>query len=306
VRAGLRLAVPVAASVLPLLLSGCFFLSTTRKLPLPKGPPTIQTITPEELVNRLDQRWAALDTLSAKVDLQASVLHSSQGTAKDYTSIPGVIVMRKPEMLRVYGMVPVIRTEMFDMVSDGKNWKLYIPSKSKVIEGSNSVEKKSENQLENLRPGFFLDALGVRALNQDEYYTVISDTVTVEDPTKKHLYSVPEYILSILRRKPDSREEALVRVVRFHRDDLLPYQQDIYDSKGDVETQVFYENYGDFGANKYPTKVTIKRPVDEIQVVLTVESVTENRPMPADEFTIKIPPDTQVQMLDSTAPNSAP
>ena len=50
--------------------------------------------------------------------------------------------MRKPEMLRVYGRVPVIGTRAFDMVSDGKNFTLYIPSKNKAIKGSNFAEEK--------------------------------------------------------------------------------------------------------------------------------------------------------------------
>lgn len=288
-----------AALAMPLLaLSGCLF--STRKLPVPKPPSSVKTISPEDLVNRLNQRWGALDSLTAKVDIQASVFHSNEGTAKDYTSIPGIILMRKPEMLRVYGMVPLIRTQMFDMVSDGKNFTLYIPSKDKAIEGANAVKKKSANQLENLRPGFFLDALGVRELDPDEFYTVIADTITVEDPTKKHLYAVPEYILNIMRRKPDSREMAQVRVVRIHRDDLLPYEQEIYDVEGNIETQVFYEKYGEFGSDKFPTRVTIKRPADEIQIVLTINSVVENinPPLKDDQFVIKIPADTAVQKLE--------
>jgi outer membrane lipoprotein-sorting protein len=287
-----------AATALPFLLSGCFFLSTTRKLPVPKPPATVQSVTPSELVNRLDQRWGALDTLTAKVELQASVLHSKEGLAKDYTTIPGIILMRKPEMLRVFGRVPVIRTELFDMVSDGKNFTLYVPSKGKAIEGPNSLEKKSPNQLENLRPGFFLDALGVRGLDPDDRYTVTSDVETFEDAAKKHLYSVPEYILSIHRPKAGSQEDTPLRVVWFHRDDLLPYQQDIYDAAGNLETQVFYSQYGDFSGEKYPSKVTIKRPIDEIQVILTIESVTENENLPPDQFEIKLPPETVVQKLE--------
>ena len=283
-------------ALLPLvLLSGCLF--STRRLPQPRGPVTVQTISPAELVNRLNRQWAAIESLTAKVEIQASVLHSAQGVAKDYTSIPGIILMRKPEFLRVYGMVPLIRTEMFDMVSDGRNFTLYVPSRNKAMEGSNSLKTKSANQLENLRPGFFLDALIVRGLEPDQYYTVITDTDTEEDPSKKHLVQTPEYILSILRVKPESHEEALVRVVRFHRDDLLPYQQDIYDSDGNTETQVVYERYADFNGTKFPTRVTIKRPMDEIQIVLMLESVTENQPLKDDQFIIKMAPGTEVQKL---------
>ena len=71
----------------------------------------------------------------------------------------------------------------------------YIPSKSLAIEGLNSVEKKSANQLENLRPGFFLDAMVVRGLAPDDLYSVVTDSETVEDAARKHLFTVPEYIL---------------------------------------------------------------------------------------------------------------
>lgn len=295
----------VSAIALAPLLSGCLFLSTTRKLPVPKGPATVQTVSPEELVNRLNQRWDALDSLTAKVEIQASVMHSNEGLAKDYTTVPGVIVMRKPEMLRVYGMLPVIRTELFDMVSDGSKFTLYIPSKNKAVEGSNTVSAKSPNQLENLRPGFFLDALAVRGPGASDHYTVTTDAEVEMDAQKKHLYSVPEYILSIHRPEAGTLKDTPLRVVVFHRDDLLPYEQDVYDPDGNVVTQILYGRYGDFGGNKYPAKVTIKRPIDQIQIVLTVESVVENQKLPPDEFAIKIPPETQVQRMDATSPDSA-
>lgn len=288
------------AFVLPaLLLSGCLF--TTRKLPVPRGPSITQTVAPEELVRRINQRWAELETLNARVDLQATELKSKEGVAKDYTTIHGVILMRKPEQLRVLGQVPVLGTRMFDMVSDGKNFTMYIPSRDKAIEGSADSTKKSENQLENLRPGFFFDAMAVRGIASDDLYSVSADVDTQDDAAKKHRYSVPEYILTILRRKGDTQELMPLRVVRFHRDDLEPYQQDIYDAEGNLVTQVFYSAYGTYGPSKYPSKVTILRPIEGIQIVLTVDNVVENSNLITDDqFTIKalkMPEDTQIQKL---------
>ena len=162
----------VGALLLPLLLSGCFVLSTTRRLPIPRPPSMVQTVEPEQLVEQLNRRWVALNSLNATVDIQASVLKSKEGIARDYTSFRGIILMRKPEMLRVYGRVPVIGTRMFDMVSDGKVFTLYIPSKNKVFKGANSLKKKSANQAENMRPGFFLDAMLVRGLEAGDLYSV--------------------------------------------------------------------------------------------------------------------------------------
>lgn len=277
------------------LLSGCLW--TTRRLPVPKPPSIIQTVTPDELVSRLNQRWEALNSLYANVEIQASTLKKKEGVEKDYTTIPGLILMRKPEMLRVYGRVPVIGSRMFDMVTDGKNVTLYIPSKNTAYKGTNVVRKKSANTLENLRPGFFLDAMVVRGVESDEDYMVTADSDTVEDAKKKHLLLVPEYILSVMRRKQGSRELTPMRVVTFHRDDLLPYQQDLYDSEGNLETEVIYGPYENYRNIQYPSRITIKRPLEDYQVVMTIDKVVENMPLHDDQFEIKLPEGTQVKQL---------
>jgi outer membrane lipoprotein-sorting protein len=288
----------IAALSFPLFLSGCALISTTRKLPIPKAPVAVYTVTPEILVERLNQRWTDLSSLNVTVDMQASVLKTKEGLARDYTTFSGIILMRKPEMLRVYGRLPVIGTRMFDMVSDGKNFKLFVPHYNKVYKGSNSSKKKSANQMENMRPDAFFDALAVRGLEPGDLYGVVADTEMVEDKARKHLFAVPEYILSISRQKPGSQRLTPVRVVTFNRDSLLPAQQDIYDDEGNLETQVFYSAYQEFGTVKYPSTITIKRPQENYQLVMTVEKVKQNMALTDDQFEIKVPEGTTVQNLE--------
>ncbi len=279
-----------------LMLSGCLF--TTRKLPVPKAPAMVQTVTPDQLVQRMNERWDQMETLNATVEIQASVLNSREGVAKDYTSFRGHILMRKPGMLRVLGQVPVIGMTMFDMASNGKTFSLYIPSRKKVVEGSNQLKRKSVHQVENLRPGFFFDAMMVRGLEPDDLYSVTADADTMVDASKKHLLIVPEYVLSIMRRQPGRHELTPVRVVTFHRDDLMPYKQDLYDADGNLETEVIYARYADFGSGKYPSVVTIRRPMEEYQAVLHVEKVVENMPLTDEQFHIKVPEGTDLQKLE--------
>ena len=171
-----------AALTLPLTmaLSGCLF--TTRKLPVPKAPTVTQTATAQELAAGLNQRWEKMDTLRADVQIQFTQIHTQAGVAKDYTSFPGIVLLRKPKMLRVLGQVPVVHTRMFDMVSTGQDFTLYVPSKSLAYKGPNQLTHKSPNSVENIRPGFFLDSLVVRGLETDDEYMVTADTDTVEDP----------------------------------------------------------------------------------------------------------------------------
>jgi outer membrane lipoprotein-sorting protein len=288
----------LAATLILLFLTGCSLVYSKRKLPIPQAPSNVESITPEELVARLNQRWATLDSLIATVEIQASTLKSKEGVAKDYTTIRGHIMMRKPEMLRVLGQVPVLGTRAFDMASDGKNFTLLVPSKNMAVKGPNELRKKSANQMENLRPGFFLDAMVVRGLEPEDLYSVVTDSETIEDAARKHLFNVPEYILSISRSKPGSHQLTPVRVVVFHRDDLMPYQQDIFDKDGNVETEVDYADYQNFESNKYPSRITIKRPLEEYQIVLTVDKVAQNTPLTDDQFQIKIPEGTKIQNLE--------
>ena len=149
-----------------------------------------------------------------------------------------------------------------------------------------------------MRPGFFFDAMMVRGLEPGDLYAVVSDSETIEDAAKKHLFTVPEYVLSITRGKPGSQQLTPVRVVTFHRDDLLPYQQDLYDNDGNLETEVFYSQYVDYGTSTFPSKVTIKRPLEEYQIVMTVEKITENMQLTDDQFELKIPEGTKIQNLE--------
>ncbi len=281
-----------AALALPLLLSGCNILPTTRHLPVPKAPSLVQSATPEQLVAQINQRWNALNSLTATVEIKATALNPSEGLEKDYPSCRGFILMRKPKMLRVAGTY--FGVKIFDMASDGTRFTLVIPSKNLAIEGSNTVKKKSANQWENLRPDFFLNSLVVRGLDPDNEYMMTNDIETVEDVAKKHLFTMPEYILNIMRPKAGSEIQA-VRVITLHRDDMLPYDQDIYDGSGNLETQVTYGHYADFDAGKFPSTVTIKRPQEGLQLVLTVEKVEENVDLPDSQFKVDIPSGAKVE-----------
>jgi hypothetical protein len=296
-KAHCRLSLPrfgsIAALALPLLLTGCSLFPTTRKLPVPKAPVLTQTVDAEDLVERLNKRWASINSLTAKVEFRASKTEVKKGLATDYPSVEGHILMRKPDSLRVVGQMTFVR--IFDMASDGKCFTLSIPHDNKIIKGCGVSKTKSANAWENLRPAFFFDSMLVRGLDPDDLYSVVLDSETVEDAARKHLFTVPEYVLSVSRRKPGTQQLIPVRVVTFKRDTLLPYQQDLYDADGNLETVVIYGAYQDFEGGQFPSTVTIKRPLEGIQIVLTLEAVKENQPLGDEQFVVPIPEGAKIQ-----------
>jgi len=155
--------------------------------------------------------------------------------------------------------------------------------------------------MENLRPEFFFDAMMVRGLEADDDYSVARDSETIEDAKRKRLVITPEYVLSIMRRREGSHELMPVRVVTIHRDTLLPSDQDLYDSDGNLVTQVSYSNYQKYDFGMYPGKIVIKRSIEDLQLTLTVEKVSENLTLTDDQFSVKVPEGTQIQNLDESS-----
>ncbi len=260
-------------------------------------PGVIMSADVQQLVSSINKQYESIQTLSATVEFQASVGGAQKGKITDYTSFRGYIRLRKPEMLRVLGLLPVLSTRAFDLASDGSTFKLWIPHENKAIVGSNKVGKPSPKPLENMRPYIFFDSLLIHGIGPDELLALTTDTKTVLDPKQKQLLLQPEYNLEVFRKTGDGNVMVPVRVIHVNRVDLLPSGEDIYDKDGNIQTQAVYGPYESFGDFHFPGSITIKRPLEEYQIVITFHEVTVNQPLADNQFQLKIPDGTQIQSL---------
>ena len=276
-------------------LTGC--LSHTRKLPQPKMATVVKSADVQELVDDINHQYDAIQSLNATVEFQASVGGEQKGKITDYTSVKGYILLRKPEMLRVLGLVPVLNTRAFDLASDGATFKLWIPHDNKAIVGSNSINKPSPKPLENMRPYIFFDSLLIHSIRPDDLLSLTTDTKTVLDPKNKLLLLQPEYDLGVFHKSEGSNVLLPIRVIHVSRSDLLPSGEDIYDKDGNIQTQAVYGPYESFGDFRYPGSITIKRPLDAYQIVITFQKVTINQQLPDNQFQLDLPKGTQIQNL---------
>lgn len=282
-------------STLSLGLSGC--LKHTRLLERPQRPPIVLSSGAQQLIQSLNERYDAIHSMSATVLIRASVGGASKGKVTEYTSLRGYIRLRQPDMLRVLGLLPVIETRAFDMVSNGKNFTLWIPPKSEAIEGSGQVTTPSSNPLMNLRPAVFYDSLLVGKIGPSDFTYVTSDTRVAPLPHSKHLIEEPDYELGILRRIGNSQELLPERVIHISRTNLLPYQQDEYDDHGILVTRTLYSDYQTFDQIPYPTHIVISRPIDGYKIDLTIEKLELNRQLADSQFELKIPSGTKIKKL---------
>ena len=276
-------------------LTGC--LTHTHTVARTQAPDVVYSASLDELVNLVNGRFASIETMNAAVDIIASTGGGRTGQVKQFPSFSGYILMEKPRNLRVLLQVPVVGSRALDMVSDGHNFKLYIPPRNRAIEGTETVTKPSKNGLENLRPAVFFDSLLIQGLGRGQIISETSDTHIVKpaDPTKP-LLEEPDYELAVLA-EPENHVARTIRVIRIGRIDLLPFAQDIYDSAGHVVTKATYSGYQTYNGVQFPTKITIDRPVDEYTLTITVKKITFNEKMEKDTFELKIPETVPVEQM---------
>jgi outer membrane lipoprotein-sorting protein len=279
------------------LLTGCLFRThnVTRRM----STATLRDATLEQLVETINSNGSKLQSLNANVDIAVSTGGEKKGKVTDYRTFSGYVLVRKPEMLRMIGLVPVVRNRMFDMVSDGKTFELSIPPKNKFYVGSaqKPAGKVSTETIENLRPQDIFDALLLKPIDpQNEVAVLEQSTEMVKDP-KTHKDAIqPDYIVVVIRK--GDRGYYLSRTIVFSRTDLLPHEQWIYSQEGLLVTFAHYDNFVDHAGIMLPAAIEIQRPVEEYAITLTVTKATVNVALRDDQFTLQQPAGSQLINVD--------
>jgi outer membrane lipoprotein-sorting protein len=256
----------------------------------------LQQATLSDLVKNIDADAAKIQSLNATVDIAPSVENKKKGNVTDFTEIRGYILMRAPDMLRMIGLFPVVRNRAFDMVSDGKAFKVSLPTQNKFIVGPNTApEKPSPNTLENLRPHVIFESLLLHAIHPDETAVLEQSTETVREQKSKKQVEIPNYIVDVIKRQDNG--SVLARKIFFSRVDLKPHRQLIYDDQGRIATEGIYENFADYQGISFPSQITINRLQEGYSIQLSIVKLTLNQPLKDDQFDLKQPEGSQLQVL---------
>jgi outer membrane lipoprotein-sorting protein len=292
-------AIVVLLAVIP--LSGCLFRS--RKVENPLGAVQLKTATQQDLIDYINTQAAKIQSMQATVDIDTTVGGVKKGKVTDYEEIRGYVLARKPAMLRMIGLMPIVRTQAFDMVSNGQEFKLWIPPKNRFVVGRNDVETHNTAQpLENVRPQHIFDALLLRNIDaQNEIAVMENETEPVSDP-KGHKALRADYVIDVIGKNDHSW--FLSRKIVFSRTDLLPHRQLIYDESGNVVTNTLYENYKEDNGVNFPWQIEIARPQEEYDITLNLVKLDLNRPLADDKFALEQPAGATLVHLDQRQANS--
>jgi hypothetical protein len=294
----MRLKSPFLSVVLFLALlptTGCLFRTRPVEDQYSKTP--LRESTQQGLINAINQQAEAIRTLKATVDIDSSAGGIKKGHVTDYKEIRGYVLAKKPDALHMIGLMPFVRTTAFDMVSDGKEFKLWIPPKNKFVVGENQATTPSISQpMENIRPQNIYEALLIGRVDPNTEIAVLENGYETLHDGKGHRVLQEDYELTVIKKSGDGW--ILERKIIFGRTDLKPHRQFIYSEDGKVATDAKYADYKDFNGISFPSRIEIFRPEEEYDITLNMLKVEINTPLKDEQFVLDQPAGAQVVHLD--------
>jgi len=280
-------------------LTGCLFRSRKVEQPIAVQ---LKTATAQELIDYVNTQASKIRSMQATVNIDTSVGGEKKGKVTDYQQIRGYVLVRKPAMLRMTGLMPIVRNRAFDMVSDGRDFKLWIPPKNRFVVGRNDIESHGATQsLESLRPQDIYDALLLRHIDPQTEIAVLENETRSTTDGKGHKVRRADYIIDVIRT---GEHPFLSRKIVFSRADLLPHRQLLYDAGGNLITSANYEDYREDNGVNFPWQIEIARPQEEYDITLTTVKLDLNLPLPDDKFVLEQPPGVEVVHLDKPQTSS--
>jgi outer membrane lipoprotein-sorting protein len=275
--------------------SGCLFRTRPVEETYSKVP--LKESSQSALIDSVNQQAQKIQSLQATVDIDTSVGGAKKGHVTDYKEIRGYVLARKPAMLHMIGLLPIVRTTAFDMVSDGQEFKLWIPPKNRFVVGRNDVQTPNSDQpMESIRPQDIYDALLIRPIDSEHDVAVLENGYEILHDAKGHRVLQADYELVVIRR--GLAGWFLSRKVVFSRTDLQPHRQYIYDEQGNLTTDARYANYKDYDGVSFPSRLELFRPHEEYDITLNMLKVEINKPLRDDQFALEQPPGAEVVHLD--------
>jgi hypothetical protein len=299
-RASLPRALILLLAVLPTM--GCLLHTRPVEETYSKAP--LKESSQSALIDGINQQAQRIQSLQATVDIDTSVGGVKKGHVTDYKEIRGYVLARKPAMLHMIGLLPIVRTTAFDMVSDGQEFKLWIPPKNRFVLGRNDVQSHNTDQpMESIRPKDIYDALLIRHIDPENEIAVLENGFEILHDAKGHRVLQEDYELVVIRKRNNGW--GLARKIVFSRTDLQPHRQYIYDDQGNLATDAKYAEYKDYDGVTFASRIEIFRPQEEYDITLNMLKLEINKPLTDEQFALQQPPGAEVVHLDKPQPQSS-
>ncbi|MGI8787675.1 MAG: hypothetical protein ACR2HG_07950 [Pyrinomonadaceae bacterium] len=285
--------------------SGCVSIVKTKD-----ARPTLlktEDATEAQLLEQISH-FAKVNSMHAKMDLKfEDNSFAEQGIAEKYKTADGEVVVQRPADILLKVQIPIIKTDVAQMSSDGEKFRVAILEDGgsgkykKFVSGTNNADytalqervnkmdlddgktlKQNVNAFANLRPQHFTDAMLMRPVDNEKYSylqsTILQEEEDSTQPKKSPLRRVLRgyYLLEEFRKNTDG-SLAISRRFWFDRVGKVRLaKQQIFDEQGEIESDIIYGKEGNLTAtgeyNNLPLRIEVTRPKEKYKMSLTYQS----------------------------------
>jgi len=280
-------------AVLAMHAAGCVTISRRHQVKKEEIRPQLES-SEEQLLASYNSQVRAIQTLQATVDLVPTTGTAYSGVIEEYHDVPGFILAQRPSTVRVIGQAPVVAKNIFDMVADEKEFRIYIPTKNSFLVGPTALARPSKKPLENLRPQHVVEAL---------FWPDLPPSANVL--FEQFDFNVSRYyVLTLLRQREDGKFE-IARKIWYNRTDLRVSRVQLFGSGGRLDSDIQYADWqpvpvGPPGAatatdqTSFARDIHIWRPQDDYRLEIHILKLTLNEPISADRFELEQPAGTDL------------
>jgi len=282
------------------------------------------TATQAQLVSEVN-RFASVTSMKAKMRFQfEDNSFATAGSKEIYKSADGELVVQRPNKILLRVQVPVIKTDVAQMTSDGTSFRVAVlmddagGKYKRFVKGTNAADyselekkfetadlddggklKKGVNAFKNLRPQHFTDAMLVRPTDEEHVYTMTTIFQEERDASTTERSPVREvvrgYYLLDEYAKNDDGSLKIARRFWFDRvGGIRLARQQIFDKNDEIESDIVYGKPGVLTGtgnyNNLPLQITVTRPKEKYAMTLTYqmpEDVTIGKTYPDKAFVLE-------------------
>ncbi len=290
------------------LTAGCSISHITPVKPTGVLAP-LQTATKQDLVAKFDKQADAVTSINASVTMQLTAGAAYTGVIEQYDRVTGFILAQKPSNIRVIGQAPVVGTNIFDMVSDGETFHIFIPSKNQFLVGSAMLEHPSAKPQENIRPQHLIDAIFWQEIPKAEP-VLFEEAAAATTPGAPHYYVLtvaqPATPTSAPSSAATTTDWEIARKIWFDRSDLHVSEIQIFSPDGKVSSDIQYSDWNTTDPIPYPRQISVHRISEDYVLQIGVAKVTMNEPVEASRFVLAQPPSAQLVRVGEDANEQPP
>jgi hypothetical protein len=285
--------------------SGCIRIKTKDKRAVLLKT---EDATEAQLVEQIN-RLAKVNSMHARMDLKfEDNSFAREGIAEKYKTADGEVVVQRPANILLKIQIPIIKTDVVQMTSDGEKFRVAILEDGsggkyrRFVEGTNNADysalqeqvskmdldgkgkalQQNVNAFSSLRPQHFTDAMLMRPVDTTNYAysqsTILQEEEDRDARKKSPIRRVLRgyYLLDELHKAEDGSLKIARRFWFDRVGSVRLARQQIFDTQAEIESDIVYGSEGNLTAtgeyNNLPLRIEVTRPKEKYKMSLTYQS----------------------------------